>query len=81
MDDHCIDKTDVQIRTTTQGKNTGPSGLYDSMYLQAFLHPGDVVTGNVHQLPPEISPISPKYSKGLGPPVATGIATGRRSEK
>ncbi|KOM43302.1 hypothetical protein LR48_Vigan05g090600 [Vigna angularis] len=38
---------------TTQGKNAGPSGLYESVYLQAFVHPGDVVTGNTQQLPPE----------------------------
>ncbi|KOM56763.1 hypothetical protein LR48_Vigan10g265500 [Vigna angularis] len=30
---------------TTQGKNTGLFGLYESVYLQAFVHPGDVVTG------------------------------------
>ncbi|KOM27636.1 hypothetical protein LR48_Vigan442s007200 [Vigna angularis] len=35
---------------------------------QAFLHLGGVVTGNTLQLPPRVSPISPKYSRGLGPP-------------
>ncbi|KOM29378.1 hypothetical protein LR48_Vigan661s001500 [Vigna angularis] len=50
MDDHRNDKTDVQGRDNTRKEH------------RALVHPGDVVTGNTQQLPPEVSPISPKYS-------------------
>ncbi|KOM25786.1 hypothetical protein LR48_Vigan187s002600 [Vigna angularis] len=57
MDDHCIDKTKVHGRTTTQGNNTGydvRAPRWDSW--------------NPRQQPPEVSPFCPSYSYGLRPP-------------
>ncbi|KOM53350.1 hypothetical protein LR48_Vigan09g200900 [Vigna angularis] len=51
-DDHCNDKTDVQVQWTTQGKT---KGYYDRA-------PGWCGNWHSHQLPPEVSPFRPNYS-------------------